>query len=113
VLDPVAFAAGSARVGAHLAVERVGDGRYTIRTTQAPLYVGFDGDPDMHEMALLLPEPRIWNLASGAEGDTYCIAVPDTDMRLGMSLLRIYPPRIALAPDFGDRYQAWTFQKAG
>lgn len=91
-----------------------GKGMYTIKATgDAGLYVGFDGEPDMHELALLLPEPRQWKPLPGAEPDTFSVAVPDAPMRLGLSLLRIYPPRIALAPEYGDPYQAWMFKNIG
>ncbi|MET9343016.1 hypothetical protein ACWDLG_24420 [Nonomuraea sp. NPDC003727] len=90
-----------------------GNGSHTIRATDSELYVSFDGDPDMHELALVLPEARPWRLAPAAEPDTFVISVPATPMRLGLSLLRIFPPRVALAPDFGDPYQAWTFIKTG
>jgi hypothetical protein len=94
-------------------IERNGDA-CAIRAAELSLYVGFDGDPDMHEMAILQPRPRLWRLEPGGESDTYSIGVPDTDpqLRLGMSLLRIFPPRVALAPAYGDMYQAWTLQKA-
>ncbi|MCM6778237.1 hypothetical protein NDR87_32615 [Nocardia sp. CDC159] len=86
--------------------------RYVIGLNNTRLYLSYDGEPDMHELTLLLPEPRQWLLHPGAEPDTFRIAVPGTPMRLGMSMLRIYPPRVALAPEYGDQYQAWTFHKA-
>ncbi|MGV9777723.1 hypothetical protein [Streptosporangium sp. NPDC003464] len=93
-------------------VRSVGDGRHTIRAADSQLYLSFDGEPDMHETALTQTEPRPWKLRPTQEADSFAIAVPDTDMRLGLSLLRIFPPRVALAPDYGDPYQAWTFTKA-
>lgn len=57
-------------------VEGTKDGRYSIRTADSPLYVSFDGDPDMHESALLQPELREWQLTPGIEPDTFIIGVP-------------------------------------
>lgn len=93
-------------------IRREGDA-YTIRALGEELFVSFEGDPEMHEIALLLPEPREWRLEPGTESDTYSINVLDAQMRLGMSMLRIFPPRVALAPEYGDPYQAWTFRKIG
>ena len=88
-----------------------GNGEYSIRNVASDLYLSFDGDPDMHELALLQPEPRSWVLFPGAEPDTFVLGVPGAPMRLGLSLLRIFPPRVALAPEYGYEYQAWTFRK--
>ncbi|MCF3130134.1 hypothetical protein [Streptomyces olivochromogenes] len=92
-----------------------GNSAYTIEATHAhlPLFVSYEGDPDMHELTMLLSDERAWKLLPGHEPDSFAIAVPGAPMRLGMSLLRIFPPRVALAPEYGDPYQAWTFRKAG
>ncbi|MFD7937196.1 hypothetical protein ACFV4T_22150 [Streptomyces sp. NPDC059755] len=90
-----------------------GGDAYTISLPDGLMHVSYDGEPDMHEPALLRVEPREWNLIPGQEPDTYQIAVVDAPMRLGLSLLRIYPPRIALAPVYGDQYQAWIFKNIG
>ncbi|MCJ1678564.1 hypothetical protein MTF65_14635 [Streptomyces sp. APSN-46.1] len=92
-------------------VQSNGNGTHTISADGQ--HVSYDGDPDMHEPALLLPEPRQWQLIPAAEPGTYFIGVVDAPMRLGLSLLRIFPPRVALAPEYGDPYQAWTFQPVG
>jgi hypothetical protein len=94
-------------------VLRADDDTYTISARGARLYVSYDGEPDMHELAILLPERRSWRLLPGAEPDTYSVNVLDAPMRLGLSLLRIFPPRVALAPEYGDPYQAWTFKNIG
>ncbi|MFD9320651.1 hypothetical protein ACFWDQ_23750 [Streptomyces sp. NPDC060053] len=88
-----------------------GNGNRVITIPEAPAHVSYDGEPDMHELALVLPEPREWNVVPAAKPDTYFINVTDAPMRLGLSLLRIFPPRVALAPEYGDPYQAWTFRK--
>ncbi|MER5326960.1 hypothetical protein [Streptosporangium roseum] len=93
-------------------VRSIDDGTHTIRAADSQLYLSFDGDPDMHVLALGKTEARSWKLRPGKEYDSFAITVPDTDMRLGLSLLKIYPPRVALAPNYGDPYQAWTFTKA-
>ncbi|QJT01461.1 hypothetical protein G9272_14965 [Streptomyces asoensis] len=90
-----------------------GGNAYTISLPDGLMHVSYDGDPDMHEPAILHLEPREWNLIPGEEPDTFQIAVVNAPMRLGLSLLRIYPPRVALAPEYGDRYQAWTFKNIG
>lgn len=91
-------------------VQRTDNGTSTIRNLRTGMYLGFDGDPDQYEMARLYPEPREWQLTAGGEPNTFTIGVPDTDMRLGLSLLRIWPPHLALMPSLGDEYQAWTFR---
>ena len=90
-----------------------GNGGHTITASDAhlDLFVSYEGEPDMHELTKLLADPRAWTLHSGAEPDTYAIEVPEAPMRLGLSLLRIFPPRVALAPEYGDPYQAWTFNR--
>ncbi|MET8249237.1 hypothetical protein ABZV31_35625 [Streptomyces sp. NPDC005202] len=93
-------------------VQSTGNGAHTISTPR-DLHVSYDGDPDMHELSILLPEARDWHLTPGDRPDSFIIGVPNTPMRLGMSLLRVFPPRIALAPEYGPAYQAWTFQKVG
>jgi hypothetical protein len=85
-------------------------GRYTIRSVGSPVYLGFDGDPDMQELVGGYPEPREWEIAPGLDPGTYTVGVPDTKFRLGRSLLRIYPPRVALSPSMGDQFEAWAFQ---
>lgn len=94
-------------------VERTADGTHTIRIAGSNLFVSFDGEPDMHELVLLQERPRDWQILPTAEPDTHSVAVPNSDFRLGMSLLRIYPPRVALAPNYGDPYQAWFFKRIG
>ncbi len=94
-------------------VRNVDGDAYTICLSGHPLFVSFDGAPDMHELALLQSERRLWQLVPGGEPGAFRIAVPDADMNLGMSLLRIYPPFIALAPNYGDPYQAWRLVPAG
>ncbi|GKQ36480.1 hypothetical protein [Streptomyces sp. A012304] len=92
-----------------------GNGTHTIISASAhlDLAVSYEGEPDMHELSLLLPDERAWQLLPAREPDAYLIGVPDAPMRLGLSLLRIFPPRLALAPEYGDPYQAWTFRKVG
>lgn len=94
-------------------VQSNGNGNGTHTISAHGQHVSYDGDPDMHEPALLLPKPREWRLIAGEEPDTYSIGVVDAHMRLGLSLLRIFPPRVALAPEYGDQFQAWTFRPAG
>ncbi|WP_406326519.1 hypothetical protein [Streptomyces sp. NBC_00203] len=61
-------------------------------------------------------EPRQWALYQSAEPRTFHVVVPGgpvngVELSLDLSLLRIYPPRIALRPlDVNDLRQAWTFQ---
>ncbi|WKX72113.1 hypothetical protein [Streptomyces sp. XD-27] len=91
-------------------VENRGNGRCSIKDRDSNLYVSFEGEPDMHELAILLPEPRAWNLIPDKGRNSFIIGVEGAPMRLGMSLLKIFPPRVALAPEYGPQYQAWTFE---
>ncbi|WP_416976319.1 hypothetical protein [Streptomyces sp. T028] len=82
-------------------------------STHLPLFVSYEGEPDLHELTMLRADERTWDLLPSAEPNSFRIGVPNAPMRLGMSLLRIFPPRVALAPEYGDPYQAWTFRKVG
>ncbi|GAA5185371.1 hypothetical protein GCM10023322_29190 [Rugosimonospora acidiphila] len=88
-------------------------GNCTIRGKSSELYLGFDGEPDMQELVVGYSEPRQWQIDPGAEPGTYTVGVPDTKFRLGRSLLRVYPPRVALLPSMGDQFEAWFFLAAG
>ncbi|MFE9636792.1 hypothetical protein [Streptomyces sp. NPDC006463] len=97
-------------------LERLSNGNFTIRNLRSETYVSYDGDPETNKPVVGYPEPREWALYQSAEPHTFHVVVPGgpidgVELALDLSLLRIFPPRIALRPlDVSDRSQAWTFE---
>ncbi len=89
-------------------------GNYTVRNAATGLYLGNDGDPDQEAMQVRgTRRPVPWQLSAGPDDDprTYLLtsAASHMGLMLGMSLLRIFPPQLAiLAP--GRYYTTeWAF----
>ncbi|WP_405922311.1 RICIN domain-containing protein [Streptomyces sp. NBC_00868] len=97
-------------------VEVLSNGNCTIRNLRSETYLSYDGDPEMNKPVVGFPEPREWALYQSARPQTFHVVVPGgpvegVELALDLSLLRIFPPRIALRPlEVGDQRQAWTFQ---
>ncbi|MEY2233879.1 MULTISPECIES: RICIN domain-containing protein [Streptomyces] len=97
-------------------LEKLSNGNYTIRNLRSETYVSYDGDPEMNKPVVGYPEPREWALYQSDQPHTFHVVVPGgpvdgEELALDLSLLRIFPPRIALRPlDVSNRRQAWTFQ---
>ncbi|KJY24378.1 hypothetical protein VR46_42485 [Streptomyces sp. NRRL S-444] len=92
------------------------NGICTIRNLRSETYVSYDGDPETNKPVVGYPEPREWALYQSDQPHTFHVVVPGgpvdgVELALDLSLLRIFPPRIALRPlDVSDRSQAWTFE---
>ncbi|WP_371572273.1 hypothetical protein [Streptomyces sp. NBC_01314] len=97
-------------------LEVLSNGNYTIRNLRSETYLSFDGAPEMNKPVVGYPEPREWALYQSAQPHTFHVVVPGgpvegAELALDLSLLRIFPPRIALRPlDVSNQRQAWTFQ---
>ncbi|WP_328412197.1 hypothetical protein [Nocardia sp. NBC_00403] len=92
------------------------NGNVTIRNLQSQTYLGYEADPQLNMPVGSYPEPREWALYQSAEPFTFHVVVPGgpiegRELTLDESLLRIYPPRIALRPlDVHDLRQPWRFE---
>lgn len=97
-------------------VQGVSNGNVTIRNLRGGTYLGFDGDPKPNSMVEGRPEAREWVLYQSGEPFAFHVVVPGgpvdgEELTLDLSLLRIFPPRLALRPlDSGDMRQAWKFE---
>ncbi|MFF7991546.1 hypothetical protein ACFZDG_17345 [Kitasatospora xanthocidica] len=97
-------------------VEGRPDGTVTIMSVAHGTYLTYDSDPNLNEMIMGSPEPRPWALYQSAEPFTFHVVVPGgpidgQELALDLSLLRIFPPRLALRPlNVADQRQAWRFE---
>jgi hypothetical protein len=97
-------------------VEVLKNGNCTIRNLRGKTYLGFDGDPEPNKPICGFPDAREWALYQSAEPFTFHIVVPGgpidgEELAVDLSLLRIFPPRIALRPlEVSNMRQAWRLQ---
>lgn len=94
-------------------VQRLDNGNVTIRNLASQTYLGYDAGPQRIDH---LPEPKEWSLIPAADPFTYYIVVPNgpidgTELALDLSMLRIFPPTVALQPlETSSQGQAWKFE---
>jgi hypothetical protein len=91
-----------------------GSGAYTLRNVASGLYLGADGDPG--EPAMIVPgteAPFAWKLSTGRDEDetTYVLMSPG-GLVLSMSLLRTFPPMVAMLPPANFSIVEWAFDAA-
>jgi hypothetical protein len=97
-------------------VQGVGDATVTIRNLKNRMYVGFDGDPKPNSQVSGCSEPQEWTLLQILDSQVFHIVAPGgpvdgEELALDLSLLRIFPPRLALRPlEASNPRQAWTFE---
>ncbi|MRH89637.1 hypothetical protein GFY24_19680 [Nocardia sp. SYP-A9097] len=97
-------------------VEEQPNGNVTLRNLRNMGYLGVDDDPQVNLPVLGLGKQWEWALYQSAMPFAFHIVVPGgpidgTELALDFSLLRIYPPRLALRPlDVNNPWQAWRFQ---
>lgn len=89
-------------------------GAYTLRSVASDLYLGNDGDPDEPSMIVRgTRQPFSWKLSTGEDSDetTYVLtSAASTDgLVLSMSLLRIFPPLVAILPPRSFSTVEWAF----
>jgi len=87
----------------------------TLRSVASDLYLGNDGDPNEWSMVVKgTRQPFAWKLSPGYDSDECTHVLTSAASREGlvltMSLLRIYPPLVAiLKPDSYTTFE-WVFQ---
>ncbi|MCT9004917.1 hypothetical protein [Streptomyces rhizosphaerihabitans] len=97
-------------------LENLSNGNCTMRNIESGTYLSFDADPEANKPIAGFPDPREWVLYPGAMPNTFHIVVPGGpvdgyELALDLSLLRIFPPRLALRPlNVGEARQAWMFR---
>jgi len=89
-------------------------GAYTLRGVDAGLYLGHDGDPDESTMMFRgSGNPFEWKLSTGDDDDetTYVLTVAASSdgLVLTMSLLRIFPPLVAILSPGSFSTVEWAF----
>jgi hypothetical protein len=89
-------------------------GNYTVQNVATRLYLGNDGDPDQEAMQVRgTRQPVPWQLSAGPDDDpnTYMLtsAASSDGLVLSMSLLRIYPPQLAILPPGRYYTTEWAF----
>jgi ricin-type beta-trefoil lectin protein len=89
-------------------------GGYTLRSVTSGLYLGSDGDPNQPAMIVKgTKQAFIWNLSTGEDSDetTYVLtsAASSDGLVLSMSLLRIFPPLVAILPPRSYSTVEWAF----
>lgn len=78
-------------------------------------YLSFDGEATVNsQIDALAEQPREWEIRNTTNPDHSFIVLPglvnDEELAVDFSLLRIYPPRLALRPlDPTSKTQIWTF----
>lgn len=97
-------------------LEVLSNGNCTIRNLGSETYLSFDGEPEVNKPVVGYPEPREWALYQSAQPFAFHVVVPGgpvdgEELALDLSLLRIFPPRVALRPlEVQDQRQAWRLQ---
>ena len=92
-------------------------GGYTVRNVESGLYVGGDGDPNEPLMIVKgTKQPFLWKLSTGDDDDetTYVLtsAASSDGLVLTMSLLRIFPPLVAILSPGRFSNVEWAFDPA-
>ena len=89
-------------------------GAYTLRSPMSGLFLGTDGDPN--ELTMMVKgtrAPFTWRLSTGYDDDetTYILtsAASSQGLVLSMSVLRIFPPLVAILPPGGYTTVEWAF----
>lgn len=88
-------------------------GVYTLRNVASGLYLGTDEDPDAPSMIVRgTGQPFTWDVSTGEDDDeTTYVLTSAAGLVLSMSLLRIFPPMVAILPRGGYRTVEWAFDR--
>jgi hypothetical protein len=91
------------------------NGTVTIKNIMGGSFLGHDGDPNVNEMVFGYGQPREWELRPTERGRFHIVVpggpVDGSELVLDLSLLRIYPPMVALRPLQAENVdQTWMFQ---
>ena len=92
-------------------------GFYTVRDAASGLYLGHDGDPNDPAMQVMgTRQAFTWKLSSGDDADetTYVLSAGASSdgLVLTMSLLRIFPPLVAILSPSSFSTVEWAFDPA-
>lgn len=93
------------------------NGSYTLRNVQTGQYLGSDRQPgEIDWMLQGCDAPFTWTLTQGPDDDdnTFFVnsaAAPDR-LRLTPSIIRVWPPRVALGPQDPAFDFEWAFEPA-
>ncbi|BAW08658.1 conserved hypothetical protein [Nocardia seriolae] len=97
-------------------LEELANGNVSLRNVKNMGFLGTEGDLGVNMPVLATGKQCEWALYQASQPFTFHIVVPGgpvdgVELALDNSLLRIYPPRLALRPlDVNNPYQAWRFQ---
>lgn len=89
-------------------------GAYTLRCVESDLYLGNDGDPNDPSMIVTGTQQAFtWKLSTGQDSDetTHVLtsAASSDGLVLSMSLLRIFPPLVAILSPSDFSTVEWEF----
>jgi hypothetical protein len=86
-------------------------GAYTLRNAATGVFLGTDGDPGQHAMIVKgTAEPFAWTLSTGQDDDeTTYVLTSAGDLVLSLSLLRLFPPLVAILPPADFSIVEWAF----
>jgi hypothetical protein len=89
-------------------------GTYSLQSVLTGLYVGTDAAAGSGNWSLYgAEEPYPWNLAEGADDDPDSFLVTTAGgLPLAPSIMRIYPPVVAVRPPMPGFDSEWTFRRA-
>jgi hypothetical protein len=92
-------------------------GTYTLQNVETGLYLGNDGDPNDPSMRVMgTRQPFTWQLSTGTDRqpNTYVLtsAASSAGLVLTLSLLRIYPPQLAILDPNNFSVVEWAFNPA-
>ena len=92
-------------------------GKYTLQNRATRRYLGNEGDPDLVTWRVSgCDSPFGWYLVHGNDEDPNTCLMTSAQsrerLRLAPSILRIWPPQIAIAPPSAQFDFEWTFQPA-
>jgi hypothetical protein len=92
-----------------------GSGTYTLKSVLSGQYVGTDAPADTPDWMMRgTSRPYPWELSEGEDDDpdTFLVTSAAGGLRLAPSILRVYPPAVALGPPAAYYDFEWTFSRA-
>jgi hypothetical protein len=92
-------------------------GHYTLRNLATQRFLGNEGDPNLVAWRVSgFDKPFGWYLVQGGDDDPNTCLLTSAQsverLRLAPSILRIWPPQVAIAPASPQFDFEWTFQPA-
>ena len=87
------------------------DNMYTVASVATGLYLGSDVRDEMQMIVKGTKTPYPWWFEDGPDDDETTHILMAGNLVLAMSILRIYPPLVAILPR-SDRFVEWAFDPA-